>query len=84
MTPTSEHKIIYTIAPEFGGAYGWIIKDGDESQGWGSNHAGSMGGWAGAYPVSHGLQTKFEDWQLLYERNVSVWVDVDTDFDLSC
>ena len=77
----STHKVIYTITPEYGGAYCWIIRNGDESQGLGPNHASSLFGWGGDHPISDGLQTKFEDWQLLFERDVPLWVEVDTDFD---
>lgn len=81
MTNSLKPKVIYTITPEYAGAYCWIITDGDESQGLGSSHAGSMFGWCDDHPISEGLQTKFEDWQLMFERDVSVWGDVDTDFD---
>ena len=47
MTIESTHKVIYTITPEYGGAYGWIIRNGDESQGLGPNHASSLFGWGG-------------------------------------
>jgi hypothetical protein len=56
MTIESTHKVIYTITPEYGGAYGWIIRNGDESQGLGPNHASSLFGWGGDHPISDGLQ----------------------------
>ncbi len=76
----SQHKTIYTIVPEYGGFYAWIITDGNESQGWGGGCGGSIY-WGGDHPISEGLQQKFEDWQLLFERDVKPWADEEMDFD---
>lgn len=73
-------KTIYTIAPDYGGAYGWIIRDGDESNGWGPCIACSSG-WGGDHPISEGLHQKFADWQLLFERDVDPLATDNSDFD---
>lgn len=67
MTSNIKTKIIYTIMPDFGGAYGWIIKDGDESHGVGGCHA-CQSGWEGEHPISEILHQAFGEWQLIFER----------------
>jgi hypothetical protein len=61
-----QHKTIYTIMPDYGRAYGWIIKDGDETRGVGPNHAG-FGGWGGDHQISDDLQDSFSEWQDVFE-----------------
>ncbi|WP_326499218.1 hypothetical protein [Methylomicrobium sp. Wu6] len=65
-------KIIYNILPEFGGAYGWIKRNGDEGNGVGPC-IGYSSGWYGDHPVSQELQDHFSEWQMKFEREVSVW-----------
>jgi hypothetical protein len=81
MAMKSNHKVIYTIMPDFGSAYGWIIRDGDESRGVGPNHASSLFGWRGNHLISDDLRDEFEKWQSLFERQVDVLAEVDTYFD---
>ncbi len=66
MAANRKPKLIYTIMPDYGGAYGWIIRDGDESNGVGPNHADSEG-WGGDHPISAGLHEAFVQWQSLFE-----------------
>jgi hypothetical protein len=72
MTSNTKAKIIYTIMPDFGGAYGWIIRDGDETHGVGGCHA-CQSGWVGEHPISETLHQAFSEWQLIFER--SSWQD---------
>jgi hypothetical protein len=62
----ADHPIIYTIMPDYAGAYGWVIADGDESQGVGPNHADTSG-WYGEHPISRELHEEFAHWQDLFE-----------------
>jgi hypothetical protein len=75
-------KIIYTIMPDYGRAYGWVIRDGDESQGVGPNSAG-FGGWGGDHPISDELSEAFDDWQSQFEQ--AAWFDENRQpFDWPC
>jgi len=62
----ADRPIIYTIMPDYAGAFGWVIANGDESQGVGPNHADTSG-WYGEHPISRGLQEAFACWQDLFE-----------------
>lgn len=75
-------KTIYTILPEHGGAYGWIIRDGDETHGVGPNHADTTG-WDGDHPISDELHRDFREWQIRFEREVAPWRQGHPLFDLS-
>jgi hypothetical protein len=72
MTSNIKTKIIYTIMPDFGGAYGWTIEDGDENTGVGVNHAGYYG-WEGEHSISESLQKAFAEWQLIFDKDDSLW-----------
>jgi hypothetical protein len=72
MTSNTKAKTIYTIMPDFGGAYGWIIEDGDENTGVGVNHAGYYG-WEGEHSISESLQKAFAEWQLIFDKDDSLW-----------
>lgn len=75
-------RTIYTIKPEFGGAYGWIRQNVHlaESSQLGPNHA-DVTAWCGDHPISDELQGKFARWQTHFEINVSVNLDVCYSFD---
>jgi hypothetical protein len=73
-------QTIYTMLPEHGGAYGWIIKDGDETYGVGPNHACTTG-WYGDHPISDELHQAFREWQTRFERDVAPWREEPPPFD---
>ncbi|MFZ4538409.1 hypothetical protein [Propionivibrio sp.] len=60
-------KIIYTIMPDFGGAYSWTIDDGIEYNGVGICNAAESG-WYGQHPISQELHEAFVAWQKHYEE----------------
>lgn len=65
----STAKVTYTIMPDFGGAYGWIMRgDDDRSKGLGGCHA-SGGDWSGEHSISVDLQMAFAEWQGLFESS---------------
>ncbi len=74
MTSNTKAKTIYNIMPDFGGAYGWIIRDGDESHGVGGNHACQCG-WVGDHSISETLHQAFAEWQLIFELDDSLLED---------
>lgn len=82
MTSPEVPKTIYTIMPDYGGAYGWIIRDGDETHGVGPNHADTTG-WYGDHPISDELQRDFREWQIRFEREVAPWRQGHPLYDLS-
>lgn len=58
-------KVRYTIMPEYGGAYGWINRDGADTLG--PNHA-DHAGWGGDHAITDGLHEDFAVWQAEFER----------------
>lgn len=58
-------KPVFTIMPDFGGAYGWR-KDTNDNSGVGGNHAGFLG-WHDEIDISLALHKKFAAWQGEYE-----------------
>lgn len=60
-------KTIYTIMPDFGEAYGWMIEDGVECRGVGVCIAG-CNGWHGKHPISPELHEAFMAWQAVIEE----------------
>lgn len=57
-------KVRYTIMPDYGGAYGWINREGTDALG--PNHADTCG-WGGDHPISDELQAAFAAWQTEFE-----------------
>lgn len=66
----SNSKIVYTIMTDYGGAYGWIVRDGNDML-LGSNFACSRG-WGGEYPISAELEADLANWQSDY--NSTGWL----------
>jgi hypothetical protein len=60
----------YTIMPDYGGAYGWINREGTDSLG--PNHADTSG-WSGDHPISEELQAAFAAWQMEFECAPTDW-----------
>ena len=65
------NRLLYTIMPDFGGAYAWV-KDSTDATPWvGGNCADCFGGledsWYGEHPISVKLARDFANWQLLFE-----------------
>ena len=58
---------IYTVMPDFGEAYCWMIDDGVEHQGVGVCIAG-CNGWHGKHPISAELHEEFMVWQAVFEK----------------
>lgn len=58
-------KVRYTIMPEYGGAYGWINRDGSDTLG--PNHA-DHAGWGGDHAITDGLHEDLAAWQAEFER----------------
>lgn len=54
----------YTIMPDYGGAYGWINREGTDALG--PNHADTSG-WCGDHSISDELQADFAAWQTEFE-----------------
>lgn len=79
---THDMRTIYTIKPEFGGAYGWIKQNGHlaGSSQLGPNHADTTA-WCGDHPISDELQREFARWQTRFEIDVPVNTDVCYTFD---
>ncbi len=65
-----QSKVRYTIMPDYGGAYGWINRDGTDALG--PNHADTSG-WGGDHPISEALQEDFAAWQNEFERAPNEW-----------
>lgn len=63
-------KVRYTIMPDFGGAYGWVNREGTDSLG--PNHADTCC-WGGDHPISDELQADFASWQTKFESAQIVW-----------
>ncbi len=60
----------YTIMPDYGGAYGWVNREGTDALG--PNHADSSG-WGGDHSISEELQEAFAAWQTEFERAPHEW-----------
>lgn len=60
----------YTIMPDYGGAYGWINREGTDALG--PNHADTSS-WCGDHPISAELQEAFAAWQTEFERAPNEW-----------
>lgn len=60
-----QSMVRYTIMPDYGGAYGWINRNGPEDA-LGPNHADTCG-WSGDHPISDELQAGFSEWQKDFE-----------------
>ncbi len=60
-----QSMVRYTIMPDYGGAYGWINRNGPEDA-LGPNHADTCG-WSGDHPISDELQANFAAWQMEFE-----------------
>lgn len=58
-------KPIFTIMPDFGGAYGWR-KDNSDNVGVGGNHADTVG-WYDDNGISQSLHESFAAWQTEFE-----------------
>lgn len=65
-----QSMVRYTIMPYYGGAYGWINREGTDTLG--PNHADTSG-WGGDHPISEELQEAFADWQTEFERAPNEW-----------
>lgn len=61
-------RTICIIDPEYGGAYGWGSRNGDENRPCASNHADDTG-WHGDHPISDELHRAFVAWQSEFERS---------------
>lgn len=59
-----QSMVRYTIMPDYGGAYGWINREGTDALG--PNHADTCG-WGGDHPISDELQAEFSAWQMEFE-----------------
>lgn len=59
-----QSTVRYTIMPDYGGAYGWINREGTDVLG--PNHADTSG-WGGDHPISDELQADFAAWQMEFE-----------------
>lgn len=57
-------RVRYTIMPDYGGAWGWVSRDGHP--GTGSCHA-SGSYWGGDHPITKDLAEEFERWQGRFE-----------------
>lgn len=57
---------VFTIMPDFGGAYGWR-KDNIDNAGVGGNHADAMG-WCDDIGISLSLHEQFAVWQNEFEN----------------
>jgi len=58
-------KVRYTIMPDYGGAYGWINRDGSDTLG--PNHA-YYSAWDGDHAITDALHEAFAAWQTEFER----------------
>ena len=65
-----QSMVRYTIMPDYGGAYGWINREGTDTLG--PNHADTTG-WGGDHPISEELQEAFAAWQTEFERATNEW-----------
>ena len=65
-----QSTVRYTIMPDYGGAYGWINREGTDALG--PNHADTCG-WGGDHPISDELQADFAAWQTEFERATNEW-----------
>jgi hypothetical protein len=70
------NRLLYTIMPDFGGAYAWV-KDSTDATAWvGGNCADNFGGledsWHGEHPISAELARDFAIWQQRFESTVAV------------
>lgn len=63
-------KARYTIMPDYGGAYGWINREGTDDLG--PNHADTCG-WGGDHSISDELQEDFAAWQTEFEAAPIDW-----------
>lgn len=54
----------YSIMPDYGGAYGWINRDGTDTLG--PNHA-DRHSWEGDHPIAARLHRNFAAWQMTFE-----------------
>jgi len=68
--PERQFPVRYTIMPDYGGAYGWINREGTDALG--PNHADTSG-WGGDHPISEELQESFAAWQTEFERAQNDW-----------
>lgn len=68
--PERQFPVRYTIMPDYGGAYGWINREGTDALG--PNHADTSG-WGGDHPISEELQESFAAWQTGFERAQNDW-----------
>lgn len=64
-------SLLYTIMPDFGGAYAWS-KDANDSATWvggncGSAFSGLEDSWDGDHPISAALAREFAVWQRTFE-----------------
>lgn len=65
-----QSMVRYTIMPDYGGAYGWINREGTDTLG--PNHADTSG-WGGDHSISDELQADFAAWQTEFERATNEW-----------
>ena len=65
-----QSMVRYTIMPDYGGAYGWINRDGTDTLG--PNHADTCG-WSGDHPISDELHEAFAAWQTEFAQAPSDW-----------
>lgn len=65
-----QFPVRYTIMPDYGGAYGWVNRDGTDALG--PNHADTSG-WGGDHPISEELQEAFAAWQTEFEGARNEW-----------
>ncbi len=65
-----QSMVSYTIMPDYGGAYGWINREGTDALG--PNHADTSG-WCGDHSISDELQADFAAWQTEFEAAPMDW-----------
>lgn len=65
-----QSMVRYTIMPDYGGAYGWVNREGTDALG--PNHADTSG-WGGDHSISEELQEAFAAWQTEFELATNEW-----------
>ena len=65
-----QSMVRYTIMPDYGGAYGWVNREGTYALG--PNHADTSG-WGGDHSISEELQEAFAAWQTEFELAPNEW-----------